>query len=394
MTEVNPPVYLQGGCYESAQDREMLGAIICVEGIAAPGGELLVTSIPGDTDVSVAPGRAWVEGDLNGSSGMYFVTNDGDVPLTVNSNSDPVNDRVDLVIATVYDQQYIGSSSVWVLEVIQGIPGGGVPVVPDDDRVGWVLLAQVTVPANNVVPSVVSDQRVVAQFCSGGLSLHSDIQVFDTPGVHAWAKPSGAKVIKVRAIGGGGGGGSARATSGGESSFGSGGGGGGYAEIFRDAEDFDDMVYLTVGAGGAGGVGSSGGGTTGDTGVDSIFRTTASSGSAITCRAGGGPGGTAAAATSSLGGQTPPGGGSGITGDVLSKGGTGGGGLRIDATEAISGAGGDTALGAGGASRPNSSTGANGNTGGGGSGAVNAASAGSKAGGDGGTGVIIVETWF
>lgn len=82
----------------------------------------------------------------------------------------------------------------------------------------------------------------------------ADVQVFSTPGVTSWTKPSGAKTVKVilRGSGGGGGSGPQRA-SGSASSGGAGGGGGGCSWADYQASDLGTSEIVSVGAKGTGG---------------------------------------------------------------------------------------------------------------------------------------------
>lgn len=99
------------------------------------------------------------------------------------------------------------------------------------------------------------------------------IEVFDTPGVHAWTPPVGAVRFEVRALGAGGGGGGGSHTAASSSPCGGGGGGGG-GYIAADLAANPGPQSITVGAGGTGGVGASGGTATGGTtGGNSSFGT-------------------------------------------------------------------------------------------------------------------------
>ena len=85
----------------------------------------------------------------------------------------------------------------------------------------------------------------------GGVTVNT----YSTPGTHTWTKPSGAKLIRVIAVGGGGGGGSGGALVAADAGAGGGGGGGGASkrDVLFDATTIPSTVTVTVGAGGAGG---------------------------------------------------------------------------------------------------------------------------------------------
>lgn len=168
MVESNPPAFADGQCYTFEQFRQVFGSIVCVEGVVdRAAGELLVTADGGaSVDVTVAAGRAWIQGDINGAEGMYRVYNDAAKPVTIDANG-AGSDRIDLIIGSVYDSQYIGAVDQWAIEVVKGTAGAGVPAVPDSTRSGYIVFAQVTVPASGATPSVVADVRQAMSTCGG-----------------------------------------------------------------------------------------------------------------------------------------------------------------------------------------------------------------------------------
>lgn len=164
MVEVNPPDFEQSGCWTAEGFRHIFNSMICVDGVVGQN-DLLVTAVGGaSVNVSVAAGTAWVEGTINGAEGMYRVTNDAAEVQTISANGAGTT-RIDLVIATVYDSQYAGGVDQWAIEVVTGVAGGGVPAVPNSTRAGYVVLAQVTVPATGGTPSVVADVRQRMSTC-------------------------------------------------------------------------------------------------------------------------------------------------------------------------------------------------------------------------------------
>lgn len=158
MVEANPPELLEGQCYTFTDFRQVFNSIICVEGvISRERGDLLVTAAGGaSVNVNVAAGSAWIQGDLNGAQGMYHVTNDSSKAVTLSANG-AGSARIDLIIGSIYDSQYIGGVDQWAIEVVQGVAGGGVPTVPPSTRSGYIVLGEVTVPASGGTPSVVDD---------------------------------------------------------------------------------------------------------------------------------------------------------------------------------------------------------------------------------------------
>lgn len=168
MAEVNPPDFEAGECYTAENWRHVFDSIVCTEGVVDLSTDLVVTAVGGvSRDVNVSGGDAWIEGDINGSSGMYHVRNTTQVTKAIDVNA-AGSLRYDLIIASVYDAQYIGASKTWAIEVIKGTAGAGVPAVPDLTRVGYIILAVVEVPISSGAPSVVEDVRPQMQLCGGG----------------------------------------------------------------------------------------------------------------------------------------------------------------------------------------------------------------------------------
>jgi hypothetical protein len=176
MVEVNPPNFIDGQCYTLENFRQVFNGIVCLEGVTATG-DLLVTAVGGASiDDTVEAGSAWVAVDLNGAEGMYYVENDAAVVMTIAANG-AGSSRIDRIIASVYDSQYIGAADQWAIEVVQGTAGAGVPAVPDSTRSGWLELAQVTVPASGGTPSVVSSLADVMATCGQSAQAHPKCRI-------------------------------------------------------------------------------------------------------------------------------------------------------------------------------------------------------------------------
>lgn len=194
-----------------------------------------------------------------------------------------------------------------------------------------------------------------------------------------------AKWMRVRLVGGGGGGGGNTNANVGESVPGAGGGGGGYVEHWYATPS---ALSYAVGAAGTGGIGAAGG-----AGGNTTFGTLTASGG------GGGAVGTSAGSFFLRG--VPGSGGAASGGNIANAAGGPGGPSGGSSAGGISGYGGNSALGGGGALVINQSTNTvvacnAGSVGGGGSGSCNfnKTSSGTGTGGDGGAGIIIVEEYI
>lgn len=382
MPEIQPPHYLQNACHTAQGDRQVISSIVCGEGVAFganSGGNLEVVDGPGGMQVTVSSGNGFVQGDDGVWQGMYHVTNDDNVDLTL-SASDPTNDRIDLIVAQVHDNAYAVPGDDWVLEVVTGTPAGSpvAPTVPDSA----IALAQIAVAAGAVAITAgdITDRREPYTLCQ--ISLR-EIVVLDEgdPGFSKADYP-GAQRLRVIAIGDGGGGGGSEATGAGESAVATGGSGGTTAIAVLDVADLADTESISVGTGGnggSGGAGSDGDGT--------------SFGSWVVAPGGlGGSEGTAGASADATPGADAAVGG---TGDIIIPGSATAASFR-SSTPAGSFAsnGGDSMYGSGGRGKTLDGVGVDGTGyGGGGGGAKTGESSSAKVGGDGAPGAIIVEIY-
>lgn len=204
-------------------------------------------------------------------------------------------------------------------------------------------------------------------------------RIFLTSGTYT--PTDGTRAIEVTAVGGGGGGGGAGAMGGGQFGGAGGGGAGGSATSYLTSGFAGQAVV--IGAGGAGGVGAA----LGANGSPSTF---------MDLEANGGGGGAFAVPTAGGSCQVGGAGGSASGGNRLNNfGAPGASGIAFTNGNQLSGFGGSTNYGGGGASRnantnPGfSATGA----GAGGGGAVGQSGAGPQNGGNGSSGIVIIKEY-
>lgn len=217
------------------------------------------------------------------------------------------------------------------------------------------------------------------------LNTQIDIQTFTANGT--WTKPTDAKSVWVRMVGGGGAGGGAPTNAIGSCAMGAGGGAGEYGEGWFDASTLAATVAVTIGAAGTGVSG-----TTGNNGGTTSF------GAGFT--AVGGTGGTTRATSPNSFGIGGTAGGTGGVGGTYHAAGAPGGTGWGSASLGISGEGGSSPFGGGGASirtasQPATLTGNAGTgLGSGGGGGITAGAGAAVAGGAGAGGYCIVITYF
>lgn len=392
MTEINPPAYMQDGCYEAVQDRRLVASIICAQGVAfgacPEDGALtalkVIDSPTGGMNVRVEEGSAFIQGDTITCQGMYHVVNDGPVDILLTA-SDPVSNRVDLIIAIIRDSQYSGALDEWKLEKVTGTPGAGTPAAPANS----LTLATIAVAATTgeIVAGNITDMRTSYVFC-GDPATDALIAVvrFTSSGSFTKATYPRARNVRARVQAGGGAGGGSDDTAAGDSSAGGGGCSGGWSEGLIPVASLAVSETVTVGAGGTG---VSAG--TGNTGGNSSFGTHVT--------ANGGPGGTSMP-TQSVGDvhsnsvQAVAG-----TGNILAAAGDlGEGALRISGLQVKAGTGGGTPFGSGARGlvdiTDSDGNAADANSGAGGGGAISRDAAGTaNLGGAGGSGIVIVEVY-
>ena len=292
MTEVNPPLYLEDGCYTAEDDRNLTRALICNEGVHDKRGLSLAVAArsPAIMGIRVGTGSAFVQGDSATFQGMYYVLNAGNVDLPIDP-ADPTDARIDRVVGHVYDSQYdSGPLDEWRIEVVGGMPSPAPapPALPASS----VHLGYVNVPAGAssiVQGNIVLDEVPQAKLCRTlAPDTRTDATAY-TPGTYSITPPGTWQTLRIKLWGGGGGSGSCAATNASQQAEGGPGGGAAYIEHVIDYSDgaFTWPQTLVVGAGGLAGVtpdgnGAGGGSTTflgftaggGGAGLHGIARST------------------------------------------------------------------------------------------------------------------------
>ena len=170
-----PPSWLQNASHPAENDRLTTQALWATTGIINPTSMAVTANAPAAMNVFVAAGWAVVVGDIQPGMGAYTFYNDAPVllPITTANATDP---RIDLIVATVNDSFYSGSTNNVVFQVIAGTPASSptVPATPQNS----IALASVYVGAAvlSINSGNITDLRV---------SVTTNLPVGDITGVTA-----------------------------------------------------------------------------------------------------------------------------------------------------------------------------------------------------------------
>ena len=294
MPEVQPPQDVSTGCYSPVMRRQLYGTVVCQSGVvlATAAGHFVATGSPALRQVTLTAGQAWIKGTEVANQGTYFVQSNGPVVVNI-AAADPVDPRLDRIVARVRDADYSGAVRSWALEVVAGTPSPSpvLPAVPANS----ISICSVLVPAGaaSTPTANLTDLRTQYALCSPNTSGQNPPRTvtFDVTGNFTKAAYPGLLAVTAHVWGAGGGSGGTAATAAGQQVTSAGGGGGGYARIRVPASSLAATETVTVGVGGtAGAAGTNSGGA----GGQSQFST------AIAGGGGGGGGGTASASTTIL----------------------------------------------------------------------------------------------
>jgi hypothetical protein len=159
MTLRTPPSWLQYGSHTAENDRLTAQALYSSTGVIANGMAVSAQGSPNMT-VNVASGWCSIVSSYS-NAGVYVGFNDAAVTLTINA-ADPSNPRVDLIVATVNDQGYSGTTNNITYQVITGTPAVS-PTVPSTPS-NSIALAQIAVAAGatQITSGNITDVRVPA----------------------------------------------------------------------------------------------------------------------------------------------------------------------------------------------------------------------------------------
>ena len=158
-----PPSWLQNAQHPAENDRNTTTNAIWYSAGVVDNGDLLVSQQGTPAmGVSVAAGRALIEGTQTATQSFYIAFNDAATNVSI-ASADPTNARIDLIVVTVQDSYYGGTVNNQVIfQAVTGTPSGS-PVAPSAPA-NSLVLARVAVAANatSIVSGNITDFRTFA----------------------------------------------------------------------------------------------------------------------------------------------------------------------------------------------------------------------------------------
>lgn len=150
-------LWTQNGSTSAEEDRALIAALIGSNGGVFKTTDLKVTATgTPDMNVHVAAGRCAILGTESSSlQGVYLGWLDASKTVAI-AAADATNDRIDLVVAKIQDQDYSGSTDAFSVVAVTGTPSGS-PAVP-------------TAPANSVVLAQVAVGHGVSSISTGNIT--------------------------------------------------------------------------------------------------------------------------------------------------------------------------------------------------------------------------------
>lgn len=160
------PLWLEnaGAIYNAGEYRRWLHRLHGGRPGIFAAGELKVTQrgAGANLSVDVAAGACLIAGTetTSGASkqGLYFFNEEAVTNVAITAGG--ASPRTDLVVVRVRDQEYSGGTNTAVIEVVQGVEGGGTPATPNNSFV----LAEVAVAAgaSSITNANITDKRDVS----------------------------------------------------------------------------------------------------------------------------------------------------------------------------------------------------------------------------------------
>lgn len=169
-----PPSWLQNGSHPAENDRLTATGVLWKSGGVADSASMVVSPLgtPGMA-VNISAGHAIIAGTQTSTQGFYIAYNDATASVSIAAAS-TTNPRIDLIVVTVQDAYYGGTSNNQVIfQAITGTPSGS--PVPPTAPVNSIVLARIAVAANAtaIVAGNITDYRPIAQFSESVFSTQT-----------------------------------------------------------------------------------------------------------------------------------------------------------------------------------------------------------------------------
>ena len=162
MTLRTPPSWLQNGSHTAENDRLTATKSLWYSAGVIDYADLKVTqSATPAMSAQIAIGSAVITGTLSSNQGSYIAYNDATVSVSI-ATSNPTLPRIDLIVITVQDSYYTGSTDAVIFSAVTGTPNA-TPVAPSAPA-NSLILAQIAVGAavTSITNANITDKRAYA----------------------------------------------------------------------------------------------------------------------------------------------------------------------------------------------------------------------------------------
>lgn len=162
------PIWLQNLAYSAQLDRNLIEALVGIEGVSSPLSMKVKPTSPGSMRVKVSAGGVFIKGDNTPGQGMYYVVSDDEIETSSISPPASGYKRTDLICVSVKDPDASGPAGDSAqIEIVTGNPTlTGAPAdIPTAPATHYVLAhLNITSSTVSIGTGEISDQRAL---CGG-----------------------------------------------------------------------------------------------------------------------------------------------------------------------------------------------------------------------------------
>lgn len=162
---IKSPLYLEDLVYSATDDRRLITALLPGAGVILSGDLAVAQHSTGNMSVDVAAGSAGVTGTALAGQGNYLFTSTAVVNLTIATAPGSGQSRIDLIVATIEDQdQDGGSNNQGVLQVVKGTAASTGSQVAPSVPASSLVLAHIAVgpSVTSILTANITDERSFA----------------------------------------------------------------------------------------------------------------------------------------------------------------------------------------------------------------------------------------